>query len=215
MLNQPLLEAGALFLSEIDSILKTAQAFENLLDFEYHITVAKKGKTSDFRISFSSDDFHHLAGLHKLADNYALIRDRQSAHELALSGLITDKDLQKSAFYEEEAAESRLWALRNLEALLDSHETVFRFITKLCKGTRIKADWLLEHEIESQPVYVFLGARQGDIPGALSCRSLFPKKSKDYTAGQPRFTLLRKEKRRLSTKETFVLYDRLSISGRS
>lgn len=42
------------------------------------------------------------------------------------------------------------------------------------------------------------------------CRTFFPKAEKDYTKGQPRYTLLKKEKINLKTGETIVQYDRLT-----
>ena len=42
------------------------------------------------------------------------------------------------------------------------------------------------------------------------CRSFFPKDKKDYTVGQPQFTLLFKEKITVSTGEKVIQYDRLT-----
>ena len=42
------------------------------------------------------------------------------------------------------------------------------------------------------------------------CRSFFPKEKKDYTIGQPQFTLLFKEKITVSTGEKVIQYDRLT-----
>lgn len=39
----------------------------------------------------------------------------------------------------------------------------------------------------------------------------FPKTAKDYAQGQPRYTLLKKEKHNMITGETVIQYDRLTI----
>lgn len=39
---------------------------------------------------------------------------------------------------------------------------------------------------------------------------LFPKSEKDYAEGQPRYTLLKKEKLNLQTGDTIIQYDRLA-----
>lgn len=42
------------------------------------------------------------------------------------------------------------------------------------------------------------------------CRTFFPKSEKDYAEGQPRYTLLKKEKLNLQTGDTIIQYDRLA-----
>lgn len=52
------------------------------------------------------------------------------------------------------------------------------------------------------------------LPGALAMTrrcTFFPKAGKDYTRGQPRYTLLKIEKQNLHTGETIVQYDRLTL----
>ena len=44
-----------------------------------------------------------------------------------------------------------------------------------------------------------------------SAARFFPKTEKDYTEGQPRYTLLKKEKKNLKTGETEIQFDRLSL----
>ena len=54
----------------------------------------------------------------------------------------------------------------------------------------------------------------GKLPkeNAQVCRTFFPKTSKDYTQGQPQYTLLKKEKHNIITGEIVVQYDRLTPS---
>lgn len=56
-----------------------------------------------------------------------------------------------------------------------------------------KADYLLEGEPNSIPVYLFLGKRNNDVKEEM-CRTFFRTGNKDYTEGQPQYTLLKKEK---------------------
>ena len=47
------------------------------------------------------------------------------------------------------------------------------------------------------------------------CRTLFSKTGKDYTVGQPKYTLLQKEKCNLITGETIIQYDRLFMKNQA
>lgn len=204
MLIQPLPEAGALVLSELSQISNCAAVFARLLDYEYHFILGKKNKIQEFTISFSEEDFHHIAGLHKLRDNYMLRRNKADALQWILDGNLTDSDLQKSDFYSE--LEPRLFILQNLKTILDSNDTVYRFLSNKCKGSQIEAEWLLQNILQERPVYVFLIHRQQDNPEMLSCCSLFPKTERDFTLQKPRYTLLEKTKRQISTNDVTILY---------
>lgn len=57
-------------------------------------------------------------------------------------------------------------------------------------------------------VYIFIAEHKDT--GKYFCRSFFPKEKKDYTEGQPRYTMLYKEKRNMATGEIAVQYDRLT-----
>lgn len=105
--------------------------------------------------------------------------------------------------------ELRLKHLAGLEAFIDSNEIIFRYNAKANVFSAISADYLLQNDFEGNPVYLFLAQRIGtDIQ---VCRTFFPKTEKDYTEGQPRYTLLKKEKKNLKTGETEIQFDRLSL----
>ena len=60
---------------------------------------------------------------------------------------------------------------------------------------RMKLIYLLQHDFEGIPVYLFLAQRSGE--NTQVCRTFFPKANKDYTQGQPQYTLLKKEKHKM------------------
>ena len=68
--------------------------------------------------------------------------------------------------------------------------------------------YLLSTHFENTDVYIFLD--QLSEENQFFCRSFFPKEKKDYTIGQPQFTLLFKEKITVSTGEKIIQYDRLT-----
>jgi hypothetical protein len=72
-----------------------------------------------------------------------------------------------------------------------------------------KADYLLEGQPNSTPSYLFLGKRnKGEMEQM--CRTFFKIEDKDYTEGQARYTLLKKEKKDLSSGTIVIQYDRLT-----
>ena len=52
----------------MDKLQKRAFSFRKLLDYEYKITLGRKGKKTELVINFEKTDFPHLIGLHKLTD---------------------------------------------------------------------------------------------------------------------------------------------------
>ena len=191
----------------MDLLQQCAQEFDRLILYQYHITIGRKGKTMALTISFDRADFHHLAGLHKLRDNVRFQTGKRSdIMEEILVGRLTLSQAQQSVFFHE--MEPRLRPLAQLENFLDSNEIIFRYNSKANIFSAIQADYLLQNDYEGTPVYLFLAQRSGDKTQV--CRTFFPKTSRDYAQGQPRYTLLKKEKYNMITGETIVQYDRLS-----
>lgn len=123
-----------------------------------------------------------------------------------LNGRITYSDIKQSSYFHE--MEPRLLPLSQLELFLDSNEIIFRYNSKANIYSVIQADYLLQNDYGGIPVYLFLAKRSyGDTQ---VCRTFFPKSGKDYAEGQPRYTLLKKEKRNLITGEIIIQYDRLT-----
>jgi hypothetical protein len=123
-----------------------------------------------------------------------------------LDGKLTLAQAEQSVYFHE--MESRLQPLARLEDFLDSNEIIFRYNYKVHTFSMIRADYLLQNDCAGKLVYLFLSQRTGEETQV--CRSLFPKADKDYAEGQPRYTLLKKEKKNLLTEESVVQYDRLT-----
>lgn len=191
----------------MDLLRECAVAFQRLLGYEYHFVIGRKGQTREFYVTFQTSDFHHIAGLHKLKDIAQIQQGmREKVFEKIISGKILQILIEKGEYYE--LIQGRLLLLRELENILDDNKTVFRYNEKANKFSLIKADYLLEGYIRMMPVYLFLGKRSNEEPNQM-CRTFFGKGDKDYTQGQPRYTLLKKEKKDVQTGETVVQYNSL------
>lgn len=191
----------------MDLLKKCALGFNILLKHQYRFVLGRKGQIKEFIISFDKSDFHHLAGLHKLKDNAKVqYGKRADIFDSILAGEITLEQIQKSEFYNE--MKERLEPLCHLEAFLDNNDLIFHYNEKVNRYSVIKADYLLENIFYNQRVYLFLGARARDKEEQM-CRTFFLKQEKDYTIGQPKYTLLKKEKLNVETGDIIVQYNRL------
>ncbi len=131
---------------------------------------------------------------------------RADIFDSILAGEITLEQIQKSEFYNEMA--NRLEPLCCLEEFLNNNNLLFHYSEKANRYSVIKADYLLENMRHNQIFYLFLGARFQDKNEQM-CRTFFPKQEKDYTIGQAKYTLLKKEKMNIETGEITVQYNRL------
>lgn len=191
----------------MDLLKKCAMGFNLLLRYKYRFVLGRKGRLKEFTISFEKSDFHHLAGLHKLRDNAKIQQGKRSdIFDSILSGEITLEHIQKSEFYNE--MKERLEPLCHLGDFLDNNELIFHYNKKFNKYSLVQADYLLENSHMNQIIYLFLGARE-EHENEQMCRTFFLKHKLDYTSGQEKYTLLKKEKINIETGEVQVQYNRL------
>lgn len=142
----------------MELLLQCAENYEKLLNIAYRFIIARKGVKREFTLTFQKSDFHHIAGLHKLADARQVLRNtRESIFDKILNGDITQKLIEKSDFYSQMSA--RLEHLFRLEEILDSEHLIFKYNENVRVYSRIKSDFLIEGRLESSIVYLFLGSR--------------------------------------------------------
>jgi len=187
-------------------LFQCTKNFEKLLDIKYHFEIARKGVIHTFDLTFQKTDFHHLAGLHKLTDKRTLQHNsREKIFNEILEGKITQQFIESSSHYSE--ISDRLSALINLETLLDSDNLIFKYNENVRLSSNIKAEFLLEGFISNLTLFLFLGSRDTKTENQ-QCRSFFPKSKIDYSIGQPKYTLLRKTKTKISTGEILLKYEK-------
>lgn len=93
-----------------------------------------------------------------------------------------------------------------LEQMIDSNDTLFKYNKKANMYSIIEADYLMENNMESRNLFLFLSNGVGDN---YFCRSFFPEEKMDYSKNQASWTLLYKKKIDLSTGAETVLYNRI------
>lgn len=191
----------------MDILRQSAQAFARLLDYEYDIVIGRKGQSVAFTLAFAPSHFHHLAGLHKLRDTVFFVTGkREKIFDKILAGKITLDDAEKSSYFHE--ISRRLENVARLESLLDSNYLVFRYQPKIARFSKIQADFVLEHQIDTELFYLFLVEEVGTCQQI--CTSFFPKENIDYTKGHTKYTLLKKVKRNIRTGACETQVDRLT-----
>ncbi|MGN0167916.1 MAG: PBECR4 domain-containing protein [Acetatifactor sp.] len=189
-----------------DKLRKTAEGFRSLLDTQYHIIIGRKGKSVELTVEFKPIDFHHLMGLGKLKNLRIATQNRESVFSGILNGTITYPSICRSRYIKQ--IENRFVPLAHIEQIFDDNKLIFRYNEKRNQFSLIEADYLLSAPFSGNDIYIFIEEKETE--GLFFCRSFFPKERKDYTVGQPQFTLLFKEKITVSTGKKIIQYDRLS-----
>ena len=172
-------------------------AFQRLIDIKYHIVLGRAGKSVSFDLTFTEYDCHHLMGIHYLADR----PDRRSTAKI-FEELITSAEFRShivsSDFWSRKLVD-RIACTSILEQLIDDNNTIFHYNSKGASfQTQISAEYLMANfniplsEGELRDVYVFLDKREDSDDRF--CHSIFPRTTRDYTIGQPKWTLLYKKK---------------------
>ena len=191
----------------VDLLLQCAMNYEKLLDVAYNFTIARKGIVRKFTLTFQKMDFHHIAGLHKLTDTRQVLRGtRECIFDKIVQGAVSQKLIEESDLYTEMSA--RLAPLCHLEEVLDNDNLIFKYNENVRVYSKIKSDYLLEGLVGDLSVYLFLGNRNENDESCQMCRTFFPKSTIDYSIGQPKYTLLRKEKIRVSSGEILLRHER-------
>lgn len=189
-----------------DPLRHAAEHFCSLFDVQYHIIIGRKGKSADLTIEFNPIDFHHLMGLGKLKDLRIAVQNRESVFRGILNGTITYSSISCSRYIG--LIENRFVPLSCIEQILDDNRLIFRYSQKRNLFSSIEADYLLSTSFLGNDVYIFI--EEKEIDGLFFCRSFFPKEMKDYALGQPRYTMLFKEKIMVSSGTRIIQFDRLT-----
>ena len=140
-----------------DILHDAAIEYKKLRNVIYKIIVGRKGNSYSIMLHFPPESFFHLSGLQHLTDLTFPSTNKERIYKEIIKGRITESDIKKSIFYEKWYIEERLLSFPFLEEMIDSNSIIHlinakRYIT----NTNIKADYLCEHKICSEVLYLFL-----------------------------------------------------------
>lgn len=189
---------------EKDILKQAAECYKSLLTKEYRVILGRKNKAIELKIQFLSDQFYHLAGLHKLKMQYSF---KTKAHSSVLKeivkGHITCEYIKDDENYIE--VKQRLDALTKLENILDSNSTQYYEynIKKVRFPSRLTAEYLIEGTLNGEKyIFTFLIMKNK----ICACKSIFYKEKYDYTLGQTKYTLLLLEKTNCKTNNIELFF---------
>jgi len=188
----------------MDKLKLCADEFNKLININYYCIIGRKGKTREFTLTFNPFDFHHLAGLHKLADISVIRGNRERIFKNIISEKITYEMISKSLDFP--LIESRLNYLYKLQEFMDSNSIIFNYEKRNNVYSNIDAVYLLQNEIDKTINYLFIDKNND---GTFFGRSFFPQEQKDYTIAQQKWTLLYKEKTDNNTNIKIIQYNKL------
>lgn len=122
------------------NVYDCVEAFEKLLDKEYHLVLGRKNTAVSLQINFDKKECFHLMGLQYLTDRPELVRDRGKIFDAIRERQIMAEHLQSSDLYYKIA--DRIDMLPFLESMIDSNDTIFKYNRKLNAYSVIKADYI-------------------------------------------------------------------------
>ena len=190
----------------MDMLKERAEVFNRLLFYKYNFVLGRKGVLTNICLSFDKVHFHHLIGLQRLTDMPQLRRDRTKIFDQIINNELTYAHISGSSLFS--AIKKRFLAFLYIEEFLDSNELIFKFNRKANPSSKMKAEYILENEINDFIAYICID-KSNDIDEYF-CRSFFPKEDIDYTLGHTRYILLYKEKINILTNVKIIQYDKLT-----
>ena len=169
-------------------LTQAAHAYCELQQYQYHILLGHRGKTTSLTIEFPSSAFHHLAGLHKAG--YERVKNKKNALEYILDEGVPD-NLQLGKMIED-----RLLGILQLKQMIEANSLIFRYRGHEFPGSLIDADYLV-----CDNCYLFF--INENYP-----ESIFTPTSNQTEAAKRcmRFTTLKIERERISDGQMEMIY---------
>lgn len=202
--------------STVDIFYQAAFAWRELTEYNYLFTYGYKHKLYEINLTFSPEDFPHLAGFQYLKDISLPKYNPQKTVSRILDGTIKLEQIQKSAGYEEMIV-PRLEALVRMKDALDNDFILFSYMPCMYPFyTQIKADYLIScHSDVTNYIFIIQANADGITKIDHLCCSAFQQGERDYETNQRSRALLKKERIHISTNTSTVLLDKLSTQDTS
>ena len=148
----------------MNRIYEVANHYKILFDWQYILKISHKKALHTIILDFRSEDFFHNVGLQYLKD-IAFSKDPKKVYQEILEQKITDSKLEKSFFYEKVEdnyvnVKNRISDFFELENLLDSKNTIMKFIKNKNNNSKINAEYFLEATDGVRSFYIFIAKRK-------------------------------------------------------
>lgn len=203
-----------LFLPKVDFLMniliQSAIAWKELTEYRYQFLYGYKKTLYTINLSFSYEDYPHLAGFQYLKDivlpNYT---SAQIVNRI-IENKITFEQIQKSNRYEE-MVKPRLKALIHLKDSLDNDFILYSFMPQMYPFiANIKANYLIASHFNIDSfIFIIRTSPNGNSKCDFLCCSAFTKGERDYETNQKKRSLLKKERIHIPTNTSTTLIDKL------
>ena len=189
-------------------IKSAALVFQELLDYEYKIKIVQNRhkKPIDLVLRFDESNFHHLCGIHYLADLKTRYENSSLVFKKILSDKYTDEMFTQSKDYD--YIKSRVECLENLKNILENNNsTIFKYNSSQRRNTKIDFDFLIKQLDDNGKSYYFVIKDKKEKGTYVGC-SCFGRTfaDDDYAKGHTAYYILQKTKINIKTKEEEQLY---------
>ncbi len=194
-----------------DILYLVATIWKELTEYNYVLTYGYKKQLYTINLTFSPEDFPHLAGFQYLRD---LPLPRYYSHKIVnqiLNHKLTFEQIIKGEKYED-FVKPRLEALAQLKNIIEKDFSLYSYMPQMYPFvTTIKADYLISsNDIDKKFIFIIKNDSDDNVKNAYLCCSAFVEDKRDYESNQRIRTILRKERIHISSQERTILYDRLT-----
>ena len=195
----------------IDIFYQAASVWNELTEYRYEFIYGYKNKLCPINLTFSMEDFPHLAGFQYLKDISLPRYNPAKIVPRILDGTIKLEQIQKGTQYKDMVL-PRLEALVRIKDTLDNEFNLFSYMPRVYPFyTRIKADYLISrHSDITSFVFIIQINADGTAKCDYLCCSAFKQTDRDYTANQRPRTLLKKERIHINSNSSTILLDKLT-----
>ena len=185
--------------------------WNELTEYNYLLTYGYKNKLYEMNLTFSPEDFPHLAGFQYLKDIVLPRYNPKKTVSRILDGTIKSEQIQKAVQYEKMIV-PRLEALVRIKDTLDNDFELFSYMPRMYPFyTQIKADYLISrHSNITSFVFIIQANTDSTAKCDYLCCSAFKQENRNYEANQRSLALLKKERIHISTNASTILLDKLS-----
>nr|WP_276009042.1 PBECR4 domain-containing protein [Aequitasia blattaphilus] len=190
---------------------QAASVWNKLSEYKYSLTYGYKNKLYEINLTFSPNDFPHLAGFQYLKDLALPKYNRSKILSRILNGTLNLKQIQKATQYEKMVL-PRLEVLVQIKDALDNDFNLFSYMPdKYPFHTQIKADYLISHHSDIVSL-VFIVQSYVDDSAQCNylCCSTFKQGERNYESNQRPRVLLKKERIHINSGSSAILLDKLS-----
>ncbi|MBQ4523249.1 MAG: hypothetical protein IJA10_09895 [Lachnospiraceae bacterium] len=191
-------------------LYQAAFVWKKLTEYYYIFTYGYKKRLYTINLTFSMEDFPHLAGFQYLKD---LSLPRYNPNK------IVDRILEQKIKYEQiikgsqyiAMVKPRLEALIRLENILEKDFLLFSYMPQMYPfTTMIKADYLISSHLDLVSFVFIIQTTPGRKAKCdYLCCSTFIKNERDYETNQRSRTILKKERIHILTNTSTILLDKI------